>query len=343
MRVGAESMYNCGMIFYAQRVTLSAERVMELVHGLPQPINAHPTVLTIGVFDGVHRGHQQLIDAAVARAASLGVQSAVLTFDPHPDIIINPNRQRLHLSTLDQRMALIAQLGADVLVVLPFSEATKNLGAQEFMAQICGALALRELWVGYDFALGRRREGDVARLRAIGIELGYTVHSVAPLLLDNAPVSSSRIRAALAAGEVALAAGLLGRPFGVAGPVVQGDQRGRTIGFPTANVALDANQMLPIDGVYVCRAYLRDESFGAVTNVGVRPTFGGLRRTVETYILDFAGDIYGETLQVEFLHRLRGEQKFSGVGELVAQIGVDTAAARAWLAAQSNSSESGVV
>jgi riboflavin kinase/FMN adenylyltransferase len=200
------------------------------------------------------------------------------------------------------------------------------------MDHVCRALALRELWIGWDFALGRKREGNLARLREIGQHHDYIVHPIEPFLLNGQPVSSSRIRAALSEGDLETANRLLGRPFGLRGPVVQGDQRGRTIGFPTANVAVDELHVTPSNGVYVCRAQVDGETFGAVTNIGVRPTFDGTRRTVEAYLLDFVDDIYGETLRLEFLHRLRGEQKFNGIAELVAQINRDTTAAREWLA-----------
>ncbi len=305
---------------------------MELVHGLPQQINARPTIMTIGAFDGIHLGHKHLIGSVVSRAQALGVQSAVLTFDPHPDLVVRPDRQRLYLTSLEERIELIEALDVDVLLVLPFTQAVMNQTAQTFMDHVCGALALRELWIGWDFALGRKREGDLARLREIGQHHDYMVHPVEPFLLDGQPVSSSRIRAALSEGNLEAANRLLDRPFGLRGPVVQGDQRGRTIGFPTANIAVDELHVVPANGVYVCRAQVDGETYGAVTNIGVRPTFDGTRRTVEAYLLDFVGDIYGETLRLEFLHHLRGEKKFSGIAELVAQISRDTAAAREWLA-----------
>jgi riboflavin kinase/FMN adenylyltransferase len=193
-------------------------------------------------------------------------------------------------------------------------------------------VALRELWVGWDFALGRKREGDLARLRQIGQQLGYTVHPVSAFALaDGTPISSTRIRSALAAGDLESAAMLLGRPFAVQGVVMQGDRRGRTIGFPTANVAVDPLHALPADGVYVCDAEVAGQHYGAVTNIGVRPTFDGTQRKVETYLLDFVDDIYGETLRLTLRQRLRGEKKFDGITALVAQITNDVAAARAWL------------
>jgi len=305
---------------------------MELVHGLLHSINERPTILTIGAFDGVHRGHQQLIDGVVRRARELGYQSAALTFDPHPDLVIHPERDRLYLTSLDERADLIEKLGLDLLIVMPFTRETMGLSALDFMSTVCRAVALRELRVGWDFALGRKREGDLPRLRQIGQQLGYTVHPVAAFALaDGTPISSTRIRSALAAGDLETAAILLGRPFAVQGVVTLGDQRGRTIGFPTANLHVDQLHVLPADGVYICDAEVGGRHYGAVTNIGVRPTFDGTRRKVESYLLDFVDDIYGETLRLTLRHRLRGEKKFDGIAALVEQITSDVATARAWL------------
>ncbi len=305
---------------------------MELVHGLLSSINDRPTVLTIGVFDGVHRGHQHLIGSTVRRARDIGWQSAVLTFDPHPDMVIHPERERLYLTSLEERAELIADLGVDLLIVLPFTRDVMAQSAQQFMNQVRRAIALQELWIGWDFALGRQREGNVARLREIGQELGYSVHPVdAFAFADGTPISSTRIRDLLRAGDVETAALLLGRPFSLRGPVMRGDQRGRTIGFPTANIMVAADHVVPGDGVYVCNALVNGQQYGAVTNIGLRPTFDGKRRTVEAYLLDFVDDIYGETVRLDLRHRLRGEQKFDGIAALIAQIIADVAAARAWL------------
>ncbi|MCS6842689.1 MAG: bifunctional riboflavin kinase/FAD synthetase [Roseiflexus sp.] len=305
---------------------------MKIVHGLPQPINEFPTTLTIGAFDGVHRGHAHLIGTTVQRARAFGRQAAVLTFDPHPDVIVRPGSERPALTTIVERAELIAALGVDLMIVMPFTTELMALTAYEFMARVCGAVALRELCIGWDFALGRGREGNASRLAAIGQIFGYTVHRVEPFLLDGEAVSSTRIRAALSAGDIAAANRLLGYPYGLRGPIVEGDRRGRTIGFPTANINVDSRRMLPAYGVYVCRAVLNGVTYGAVANVGVRPTFDGTRRTVEAHLLDFSDEVYGEELRLMFLHRLRGEQKFDGVAALVAQITRDVAAAREWLA-----------
>jgi riboflavin kinase/FMN adenylyltransferase len=307
---------------------------MEIVQGLLHPINERPTVMTIGAFDGVHRGHRHLIGGAVRRARRLEHQSAILTFDPHPDLVVHPERGRLYLTSLEERAELIGALGADLLIVLPFTRATMGLSALDFMADVCGAVALRELWIGHDFALGRKREGNIVRLRELGHRFGYSVQAVDAYTLDDGTlVSSSRIREALLAGDVALAARLLGRPFSVRGTVVHGDQRGRTIGFPTANISVNDQHMLPADGIYVCRAFVGGQHYNAVTSIGFRPTFGGTTRTVEAYLLDFADDIYDETLKLDILHRLRGEEKYDGVAALIAQITQDVADTRAWLVA----------
>ncbi|HMO57417.1 MAG TPA: bifunctional riboflavin kinase/FAD synthetase [Roseiflexaceae bacterium] len=291
-----------------------------------------PAVMTIGVFDGVHRGHQHLIGSMVARAREMAAEAVVLTFDPHPDLIIRPDRELLLVTSLEERLAQIAVLGVDRTIIVPFTNELKELGASEFMARICAAVPLRELWVGWDFALGRRREGTLERLTAIGREFGYSVHPVDRYLVEDGEISSTAVRAALAGGDVAVTAQLLGRPFSVTGLVVEGDRRGRTIGFPTANIACAPNQILPANGVYVCTVVRGAVRLPAVTNIGVRPTFDGTRRMLEAHLLDFSGDLYGETLRLEFHARLRGEQKFDGIAALIAQITRDAATARAWFA-----------
>lgn len=304
---------------------------MELVHGLPQPINELPTILTLGAFDGVHIGHQHLISTVVQRARLLGCQSAVVTFDPHPDLVIHPERDRLYLTSLEERTELIEALGADLLIVLPFTRELMAQSAKEFMWRLCNAVALRELWAGPDLAVGYKREGTLTRLREIGHEMAYSVHPAEPLTLNGELVSSTRIRNALNTGDAETAATLLGRSFALRGAVVEGDKRGRTLGFPTANIAVGEQHLLPANGVYVCKALVDGTEYGAVTNIGIRPTFNGTRRMVEAYLLDFVGDIYGEVVQVSFLHRLRGEQKFDGIAALIEQITRDIAAARAFL------------
>jgi riboflavin kinase/FMN adenylyltransferase len=309
----------------------SRGEAVQIVYSFDQPVTSRPTVLTIGKFDGVHLGHQALIRTTLERARALGGSSVVMTFDPHPDLVLHPDRTGHLLTSLEERSELIAAMGSDVLLVAPFNRTTMSTPAYDYMQQLCQAMPLRELWVGEGFALGRKREGDIPRLREIGHELGYSVGTLPPVELNGAPVRSSRVRALLGAGDVASVEPLLGRHFSLRGEVVQGDQRGRTIGFPTANLALDERRALPADGVYACYAYLGDTPLPAVTNIGVRPTFGTLQRTVEAHLLDWSGALYGRRLRLDFVQRLRGEQKFSGIEELKAQIAHDAAQARALL------------
>lgn len=302
---------------------------MQIVHSLDTRITDRPVILTMGKFDGLHIGHQQLIKATTGHARRNDFLAAVLTWEPHPYAVLRPDQPLQLLTSSAEREALIAAMGADLLIVAPFTAETMRTPAADYMRQICTALPLRELWVGEDFAMGRGREGNLARLIELGQELGYAVGSVSRILVDGEPVSASRVRSCLREGAVERVVPLLGRRYSVEGVVVEGDHRGRQIGFPTANLALHASKVLPADGVYACTAELDDgTSQPAVTNIGVRPTFGGLQRTVEAYLLDWAGDLYGRTLRLAFAQRLRGEQKFSGIDALVAQIRRDVAHAR---------------
>ncbi|GAB4439380.1 MAG: bifunctional riboflavin kinase/FAD synthetase [Chloroflexi bacterium OHK40] len=302
--------------------------IVEVVYALAPGLAARPTVLTMGKFDGLHLGHQQLVSTTVERANALGFLSAVLTWEPHPNKVLRPDQPLELLTSLEEKVELIGRLGPDLLIVAPFTAETKATSAEAYMRQIVAAVPLRELWVGEDFAMGRGRAGDVPSLMAIGTELGFAVGAVRKVLVDGQPVSASRVREVLRAGEVERAVELLGRPFGLRGVVVPGDKRGREIGFPTANMAIAPEHVLPADGVYACRVYLDGQGLPAATYVGPRPTFDGLRRTVEPHLLDWSGDLYGQSIRVEFLYRLRGDQKFTGVDELVAQIQRDVARAR---------------
>jgi riboflavin kinase / FMN adenylyltransferase len=304
---------------------------MQIAYSLEAQLTDHPTVLTIGKFDGLHIGHQQLIRTTVEQARRLGFVSAVLTWEPHPGKVIQPDRELRLLTSATERNRMIADFGVDRLLIAPFTRETMATPAAAYMAQICRALPVREIWVGADFAMGRGREGDVPRLIDIGRELGYAICTVAPIIVEGAAVSASRIRHLLSAGDTVAAAALLGRPFRLSGTVVAGDKRGRSIGFPTANLAIDPELMLPANGVYACRVYFGEAVQAAVTNVGLRPTFDGLRQTVEAHLLNWSGDLYGRSVQLEFLQRLREERKFRGIDELVAQIERDAAGARAIL------------
>jgi riboflavin kinase / FMN adenylyltransferase len=302
---------------------------MQIHTSLEQVHIAEPTVLTIGKFNGMHRGHHYLLSRIVARAQEIGGRSVALTFEPHPTLVLQPQHERVYLAPEAERRRLLAETGIDHLIVMRFDRGLMQLTAEQFMARICDRVMLRELWVGPDFRLGYRAQGTIPVLTELGQRFGYSVHAIPPLEIDGQPASATRIRELLQAGRVAEVPRLLGRPFTMSGVVVRGDQRGRTIGFPTANVAIGSQDVLPADGVYACRALLPDGTAqNAVTNVGVRPTFGVLNRTVEAHLLDWSGDLYDQTLRVMFLERLRGEQKFSGIDELKAQIARDAQRAR---------------
>ena len=288
--------------------------------------------LSIGVFDGVHEGHRMLVERLSREAQARGLGTGIITFHPHPVTVVRPDIPFSYLESLEQRVELLRALGVGFVSVLQFTSELQQVSAYDFVRILVEETQMRLLVVGEDFHLGRGREGDVERLSGFGRELGFEV--IALRLLESADerVSSTRVRNALAQGEMALVALLLGRPFSLRGPVLRGDGRGRTIGFPTLNVGVSADRALPPNGVYVTRAEIGETRYQAVTNIGTQPTFDGSDRRLETHLLDFEGDLYGQVARVELLHRLREERKFSGVDELVAQIRRDVQAAREWFA-----------
>ncbi len=290
-----------------------------------------PTFLAIGVFDGVHLGHQQLLSEMVAAAQAAGARPAVLTFFPHPLVVIRNLQGRIYLTTLAHRVTLLSRLGIELVIVHPFNEEVRTTRAAAFVDRLCAAMELRELWGG-SFSLGYQREGTGEYLSELGAERGFTVRVMDDLVSVNGErVSSSRIRRALADGDIEETNRCLGRPFQVEGTVVRGDQRGRLLGFHTANLAVWEQQILPANGVYATHAYLGGQRFDAATNVGVRPTVNGTAMMVEAYLLDFDREIYGESLTLEFVHRVRPERKFPGLDALQEQIGQDVATIRALL------------
>jgi riboflavin kinase/FMN adenylyltransferase len=297
-------------------------------------VHLEDTWLTIGSFDGVHLGHQEIIRCLTAEAHQNGASAVVLTFFPHPSEIVRGRNFAFYLTSPDEKADLLHQLGVDHVITHLFDATVAATPAREFMEKIHYHLGLRHLHIGYDFALGRNREGNAEYLSEIGSDLGYTVTQIAPLALDGHIISSSRIRFLLGAGQVDQAAQLLGRNYVVEGKIVSGDRRGQTIGFPTANLDIWKMRAIPAAGVYVCKVKVKGEIYDAVTNIGVRPTFEAtpVPPRVEAHLLDFQGDIYGESIQLEFLYRLRGEQRFASVDELVSQIHQDIAAARQYLA-----------
>ena len=290
------------------------------------------TAVTVGNFDGVHRGHQALVSAAVARARETGGLSVALTFDPHPARLLQPDRAPAALNTLSQKEELLAGLGIDRLAVLPFDASVAELSPEAFARGVLReALGARDVVVGESFRFGRRREGDARRLADLGERLGFSVHALPVVLEQGSPVSSSRVRDALGQGNVSAARALLGRPYFVDARVVHGAGRGRTIGVPTANLAPD-NEVLPAPGVYAGRCRLPGgEVRAAVVNLGYRPTFGGGHLALEAHLIGFAGDLYEAHLRLSFHERLRDEQRFPGKDALVARVLEDVARARALL------------
>ena len=308
-----------------------------------------PTVVTIGNFDGLHRGHHALLavlrQSADAWATRNGVpaRTALVTFDPHPLAVLRPELANLLLTTPRERLLLAAQAGVDLGVVQPFTREFAQLTPHDFVNLLVTHLGMVTLVVGPDFALGRNRAGDITTLAALGQTLGFTVQVLEPVAFDGQLVRSSRVRELVQTGDVAQAASLLGRPYRLTGAVERGDQRGRTVGIPTANVHAPVDKLLPADGVYASWTILARfdgvQRLPSVTNVGVRPTVDGLHRRVEAHILDFPpsnqiDDLYGEIVAIEFLQRLRGEQRFANIDALVGQIQRDIAQARAWFVAE---------
>ena len=288
-----------------------------------------PTVLAIGNFDGVHLGHQAVLKHVVAAAHAIGARPAALTFFPHPREVIQGDMSRYYLMPLSERVAQLGELGIELVITHPFNHAVRHTRAAEFVRQMIDYLDLRQLWGG-NFSLGYQREGNFEFLSQQGVTHGFSVHlfdSVQQPLsspiegIETPTISSSRIRRSLRAGDVVDAAHCLGRPYRVSGEILLGKQLGRTIGIPTANVGVWERQLLPAHGVYATRVWVDGEPFIGATNVGVRPTVDGSTRvTVEPHILDFNRDIYGQTVAVEFIKRVRDEQKFSGLDALKAQI-----------------------
>jgi riboflavin kinase/FMN adenylyltransferase len=303
-----------------------------------------PTYLTIGNFDGVHRGHQALIDRARTLAAahpSGRGRAALLVFDPHPLAVLRPEKPYALLTSPNERLMLAAGHGSEIGVIHPFNPDTAQMEARTFVDLLCHHLGIVGLVVGPDFALGRNRSGDIPSLRHMGEDLGFSVHVMEPVEWRGRIVRSSVIRSLLQEGDVGEAADLLGRFYSVTGEVQQGDQRGRTIGIPTANLHPPSNKLLPADGVYATLAHHctanRAYTFASVTNIGVRPTVDGMHHRIEAHLLDFpppelVDDLYGEILTLEFVERLRGERRFAGLDALVAQIHADIAHARSLFA-----------
>lgn len=298
---------------------------MKIFHGTDNADILRGTVLTLGVFDGLHLGHQKIMQKVVARAKATNCVPTVITFDPHPRAVLYPENAPPLLQTLDQRLANFEVLGIKQTIVVRFDRNFAGQDAAEFLSKIVHErLQAREVFLGKGFAFGKNRGGNIELLRKMSAELGFAADEVEEITLRGARISSSKIRHLLAAGKINLARRMLGRPYGVEGQIIHGDKRGRTIGFPTANLK-PRNRVIPKYGVYATATLIDGVWRRSITNVGVRPTFNGDKEpSIETYIFDFDGDLYGDVLRVRFLHRIRDERKFNGIDELKLQIEKDT-------------------
>jgi riboflavin kinase/FMN adenylyltransferase len=285
-------------------------------------------LLTIGVFDGVHLGHQRLLARLRDEARRKSWLSGVVTFSSHPEVVLSKGNELLWLDDLETRVSLLRDAGVDVVVTLPFSSELAQLSAREFVQLLKDCLKMRGLIVGPDFALGKDREGDVDKLRLLGKKMGFSFEVIPATVLDGQVVSSSAIRQALSQGDMRMVEKLTGRLFSLSGQVVTGDGRGRTLGFPTANLEMSAEQALPGDGVYATIAHVDHQLMPSVTNIGVRPTFEGSKHLVETYIFDYEGELIGQKFTIDLVDKIRDEKRFDTVEQLKAQIKKDIEQAR---------------
>lgn len=305
---------------------------MQHYHSLEE-VNLENSWLTIGSFDGVHRGHQEIIKKLTTGAQHAGVPAVVLTFFPHPSAVVRKRKRFYYLTSPEERASILGSLGVDVVVTHPFNQSVATYTAEEFMEIVQRQLHPNHLVVGPDFALGRGREGDVSRLRNLGSKLGYTLETVVPVKNNDEVISSSRIRAALTNGDVEYARSMLGRPYQISGKVIPGDGRGKSLGIPTANLDIWKDRVIPKNGVYACYVHIDEVVQEAVTNIGVRPTFSSRddRQWVEAHLLDYDADLYGKTLRLDFIARLRDEMRFPDLTQLINQIHQDIMEAKSIL------------
>jgi len=299
------------------------------------PPDVHDTVVTVGTFDGVHRGHQDVLDRLAQRASALGTRSVLVTFEPHPLEVVNPSAAPPLLTVGDEKLEVLAESGIDYVAIIPFTRALAGFDAERFVDEaLVARYRVRHLLMGHDHGFGRNRAGDESVLRALGEARGFTVEVVEPVVgAHGQPVSSTAIRRAVAGGDLDRAREGLGRPYAVGGRVVRGEQRGRLLGFPTINVPLpSARKLLPPQGVYAVRVQTPRGPFGGMLNLGPRPTFGEAEATLETHLFDAQGDFYGMRVRLDFLRRLRDTRRFESPEALADQLARDERAARETLA-----------
>lgn len=288
-------------------------------------------ILSIGVFDGVHLGHQYLLSKLRDKGKDLGLEALAITFLQHPHFVLY-NNPIPYLCPLEERLNLIKGLGVKP-IPLSFTPELSQMRAKDFLLLLQRYLNMKGMVIGYDFALGRDREGNIETLVKLGEEMGFFIEIVPPVKIGDEVISSSAIRKALSQGEVGKVREFLGRPFSIKGRVVRGVERGRALGFPTANLSLDPQQALAADGVYATLAYLGSNPFPSATNIGTRPTFGQGNRTIEVHLIGFEGDLYGKEIRLEFIQRLREERHFASLEELKSQIKRDIKSAKEILSA----------
>ncbi len=309
---------------------------MEIIREIDQ-LRAHPhPVVALGNFDGVHLGHRAILSAAIERARAGRGTAFALTFEPLPAKLLAPERAPRLILAPEDKLELLRQSGIDGVIVLAFTAALSRLAPAEFVREyLLGKIGAREVVVGHSVSFGHARAGNAAVMAELGKAMGFATTVIGPIAIDGAPVSSTRVRELIAAGEMRAAERLLGRSHFLSGAVVHGRERGRTIGFPTANLE-SATECLPPDGVYATRVLLPDGAFASITNIGMRPTFAEPARTIEAHIFDFDRDIYGARIRLEIVERIRGERKFESGRALAAQIAEDLKRAKQILAAGRN-------
>jgi len=302
---------------------------LRLFHGTDNAEITRPTVLTLGVFDGLHLGHQLIMQTVVERAHSIGAVPTVITFEPHPRAVLHPESAPPLLQTFDQKIEALGVLGIEQTIVIHFDKSFAQIRAEDFLRDvIADRLHARDVYLGRGFAFGHNREGNIELLQSISQDLGFFAEEVPEVRLRGERVSSTRIRELLNQGRVNRARRMLGRPYGVEGRVVRGAERGVKLGFPTANLQ-PRNRVIPLKGVYVTATLLEGEWRRSVTNIGTRPTFETEAETsVETFVMNWSGNLYGDVVRVRFLHRLRNEKKFSSIDELKSQIERDVTRAQ---------------
>ena len=304
---------------------------MRLFHGTDNAEIQRPTVLTLGVFDGLHLGHQLIMRTVVERARAVSAVPTVITFDPHPRAVLHPESAPPLLQTFDQKIEGFGVLGIEQTIVVRFTEEFSRIAAGDFLRDVVKErLHAQEVYLGKGFAFGHNREGNIELLRRLGDNLGFVAGEVPEVRFRGRRVSSSKIRELLACGQVNLVRGMLGRPYGVEGRVEHGAERGQQLGFPTANLH-PQNRVIPRNGVYVTGTLIEGQWRRSVTNIGLRPTFGEAKEpSVETFVMNWAGDLYGDVVRVRFLYRLRDERKFGSIEELKTQIERDVARANSY-------------